>query len=53
MRVLAISSYGVLGGAEIAMADFLAHRPAEVDARALIVDDGPLSARLRSTASLR
>jgi glycosyltransferase involved in cell wall biosynthesis len=48
MRVLAISSYGVLGGAEIAMADFLAHRPAEVDARALIVDDGPLSARLRS-----
>jgi glycosyltransferase involved in cell wall biosynthesis len=48
MRVLAISSYGVLGGAEIAMANFLAHRPAEVDARALIVDDGPLSARLRS-----
>jgi glycosyltransferase involved in cell wall biosynthesis len=48
VRVLAISSYGVLGGAEIAMAGFLAHRPVDVDARVLLVDDGPLSARLRS-----
>jgi glycosyltransferase involved in cell wall biosynthesis len=48
MRVLAISSYGVLGGAEIAMSDFLAHRPPDVDARVLIVEDGPLSARLRA-----
>lgn len=46
MRVLAISSYGVLGGAEIAMSRFLAHRPAGVEARALVVDDGPLVARL-------
>jgi glycosyltransferase involved in cell wall biosynthesis len=48
MRVLAISSYGVLGGAEIALASFLAHRPSEVDARVLVVDDGPLTRRLRA-----
>jgi glycosyltransferase involved in cell wall biosynthesis len=48
MRVLAISSYGVLGGAEIAMANFLAHRPADVDARVLIIDHGPLTNRLRA-----
>jgi glycosyltransferase involved in cell wall biosynthesis len=50
MKVLAISSYGVLGGAEIALANFLAHRPAEVDARVLVIDDGPLTNRLRAQA---
>ncbi len=47
MRVLAISSYPGLGGAEIAMDGFLAHRPANVDARVLVLGDGPLAGRLR------
>lgn len=42
MRVLAISSYGVLGGAELALAEFIARRPAEVSVRALLIEDGPL-----------
>ncbi len=46
MRVLAISSYGVLGGAELSLAEFLAHRPASVEAAALLVEDGPLRACL-------
>jgi glycosyltransferase involved in cell wall biosynthesis len=46
MRVLAISSYGVLGGAEISLAEFLGHRPAGVEAVALLVEDGPLRAQL-------
>ncbi len=48
MRVLAISSYGVLGGGELSLAEFLAHRPADVDASALLVEDGPLLEHLRS-----
>lgn len=48
MRVLAISSYGVLGGAELALSAFLAHRPAHVRPRVLLVDDGPLRARLHA-----
>jgi glycosyltransferase involved in cell wall biosynthesis len=46
MRVLAISSYGGLGGSELSLSAFLEHRPADVDARALLVSDGGLRARL-------
>jgi len=46
--VLAISSYGVLGGAELAMDAFLAHRPAGVDARVLLLTDGPVRDRLEA-----
>jgi glycosyltransferase involved in cell wall biosynthesis len=42
MKVLAISSYGGLGGSELSFATFLEHRPPEVDARALVVGDGGL-----------
>lgn len=46
MKVLALSSYGVLGGAELSLATFLEHRPAGVEAEALLVSDGPLRALL-------
>ncbi|GAC1524989.1 MAG: hypothetical protein NVS2B6_11990 [Thermoleophilaceae bacterium] len=46
MNVLAISSYGVAGGAELALATFLAHRPPGVSAAAILVTDGPLRALL-------
>jgi len=46
VRVLAVSSYGVLGGGELSLAEFLAHRPAQVQAQALLVEDGPLRAHL-------
>jgi glycosyltransferase involved in cell wall biosynthesis len=46
--VLAISSYGVLGGAELAMDAFLAHRPPGVDARVLLLTDGPVRDRLQA-----
>ena len=46
MKVLAISSYGVLGGAELSLAEFLVHRPTDVEAVVLLVEDGPLRARL-------
>ena len=46
MRVLAVSSYGGLGGAELALATFLEHRPPEVEAEAVLVSDGPLGALL-------
>jgi glycosyltransferase involved in cell wall biosynthesis len=46
MRVLAISSYGALGGGELSLAEFLAHRPADIEAVALLVEDGPLRAHL-------
>jgi glycosyltransferase involved in cell wall biosynthesis len=39
MKVLAISSYGGLGGSELSFATFLAHRPAAIDARALVIGD--------------
>jgi glycosyltransferase involved in cell wall biosynthesis len=48
MRVLAISSYGVLGGAELSLEGFCAHRPEDVHMRALLVEDGPLRARLEA-----
>jgi len=46
MKVLAISSYGGLGGAELAIATFLEHRPPGVEAEALLVENGPLAALL-------
>lgn len=46
MKVLAVSSYGVLAGAELSLCEFLKHRPADVDVVALLVEDGPLRARL-------
>ena len=47
LKVLAISSYAGDGGSEISYAAFLAHRPEWVDAKTLLVDDGPLADRLR------
>jgi glycosyltransferase involved in cell wall biosynthesis len=44
--VLAVSSYGVLGGGELSLAEFLVHRPPSVDACALLVEDGALRAHL-------
>jgi glycosyltransferase involved in cell wall biosynthesis len=46
MKVLAISSYGELGGGELSLVEFLNHRPAGVEAIALLVEDGPLRAHL-------
>ncbi len=46
MKVLAISSYGALGGGELSLAEFLNHRPEGVEAIALLVEDGPLRAHL-------
>jgi glycosyltransferase involved in cell wall biosynthesis len=46
MKVLAVSSYGALGGGELSLAEFLVHRPADVEAVALLVEDGPLRAHL-------
>ena len=46
MKVLVIASYGVLGGAELALSEFLLHRPADVEVQALLVEDGPLRERL-------
>ena len=42
MRVLAISSYGGLGGSELATADFIANRPAGVEVDALLVTGGAM-----------
>ena len=46
MKVLVISSYGFLGGAELSLCSFLTYRPADVEAVALLVEDGPLRTRL-------
>src|SRR5438128_3285656 len=46
MKVLAVSSYGVLGGAELSLGVFLDHRPPGVQASALLIEDGPLRAHL-------
>jgi glycosyltransferase involved in cell wall biosynthesis len=48
LRVLALSSYGVLGGAELALDTFLAHRPAGVDPRVLLLTDGAIRGRLEA-----
>jgi glycosyltransferase involved in cell wall biosynthesis len=50
MKVLAVSSYGVLGGGELSMAEFLVNRPAGVEVVALLVEDGPLRAHLQQRA---
>ena len=46
MKVLAVSSYGVLGGAELALGAYLEHRPAGVEVSAVLIEDGPLRAHL-------
>jgi glycosyltransferase involved in cell wall biosynthesis len=46
MKVLVVSSYGGLGGAELALAAFLAERPPEVTVEALLVSGGPLRGEL-------
>lgn len=46
MKVLALSSYGLLGGAELSLVTFLEHRPDEVEPLAVLVEDGPLAERL-------
>jgi glycosyltransferase involved in cell wall biosynthesis len=46
MRLLAISSYGVLGGAELSLAEFLVRRPPDVEAQVLLIEDGPLREHL-------
>jgi glycosyltransferase involved in cell wall biosynthesis len=46
LRVLAITSTGTLGGAELALAEFLRRRPPAVEVSCLLVEDGPLRARL-------
>lgn len=48
MKVLAVSSYGGLGGGEIAFSVFLEHRPPDADVEVLLVSDGPLRARLEA-----
>jgi glycosyltransferase involved in cell wall biosynthesis len=47
MKVLVISSYGGLGGAELALTSFLGERPPGVEAEALLVSGGALEERLR------
>jgi glycosyltransferase involved in cell wall biosynthesis len=47
MRVLAIASSGRLGGAELSLTEFLRHRPADVQAFALVLGDGGLGRRLQ------
>jgi glycosyltransferase involved in cell wall biosynthesis len=46
VRVLVVSSYGGLGGAELATATFVEHRPPGFDVEALLVSPGPLAERL-------
>lgn len=46
MKVLAISSYSGLGGAELSLAAFVEHRPADVAIEALLLEDGPLAGTL-------
>lgn len=48
MRVLAVSSYGVLGGGELSMVEFITHRPTGIEVSALLVEDGPLRLYLRN-----
>jgi len=46
VRVLAVASSGRLGGAELSLAELLRHRPADVEALALVLSAGELPARL-------
>lgn len=50
MKVLAVSSYGLLGGAELSLNAFIEHRPADVDVQALLISDGPLRELLEERA---
>jgi glycosyltransferase involved in cell wall biosynthesis len=50
VKVLAMSSYGRLGGAELALSEFVVHRPADVEVEVLLLEDGPLRARLNQRA---
>ena len=52
MKVLALSSYGVLAGAELSMMKFIEHRPAGVEVVAVLVEDGALREHL-SSAGIR
>jgi glycosyltransferase involved in cell wall biosynthesis len=42
LRVLAISSYGGLGGSELATVDFIAHRPPGIEVEVLLVSRGQM-----------
>jgi len=46
VKVLAVSSYGGLGGAELALAEFIARCPAGVEVPVLLIEDGPLRSHL-------
>ena len=46
LRVLAISSYGGVGGSELATVDFIAHRPPGVEVDALLVSGGQMQSLL-------
>jgi hypothetical protein len=46
LKVLAVSSSGSLGGAELSLAEFVLRRPPHVRVEALLVGDGPLRDRL-------
>lgn len=48
MKVLALSSYANLGGAEIAQAAFVEHRPPGVEVEALVIGRGPFPERLEA-----
>jgi glycosyltransferase involved in cell wall biosynthesis len=45
-RALFVASSGALGGAELALATYLRHLPATIDAHALVLGRGPLAALL-------
>lgn len=46
MRVLALSSYANLGGAELAQTAFIEHRPPGIEIEALVIGEGPFAAHL-------
>lgn len=48
MKVLAISSYGLLGGGELTFSVFCEHRPPDAEVDVLLVSDGPLRERLEA-----
>jgi glycosyltransferase involved in cell wall biosynthesis len=51
VRVLAISSYGRLGGAELALRTFLANRPEHVDPSAVVIGAGELPSLIAATGT--
>jgi glycosyltransferase involved in cell wall biosynthesis len=48
VKLIAISSHGGSGGAELTFASFLQHRPDGIDARVVTIGEGPLAATLTS-----